>query len=242
MCGKTHTDSLTWSLVVESITTASGERLGGGTGGWRQYKTNTWHVITFLFIYLFYIFLYCPFSKTACIQKTYFCFLRASLSSEASSTDNKHRKLVVAHQLVATVGIHCRKHNFLRLMTNIRARESIHVLLLKEKQIHNDLLLLHFMLKQNFTSAMNCTQKIKYNLLLFYNSVVSVFSSAYKQTHTLRFSKSINYIAYRRYLTIRNIVLLNYFRSLSQQRTTPSPYCKTLWCSFVTNHVNNWGI
>lgn len=185
-------------------------------------------MITFLFIYLFYIFLYCPFSKTACIQKTYFCFLRASLSSEASSTDNKHRKLVVAHQLVATVGIHCRKHNFLRLMTNIRARESIHVLLLKEKQIHNDLLLLHFMLKQNFTSAMNCTQKIKYNLLLFYNSVVSVFSSAYKQTHTLRFSKSINYIAYRRYLTIRNIVVLNYFRSLSQQRTTPSPYCKTL--------------
>lgn len=117
-----------------------------------------------IFIYLFYIFLYCPFSKTACIQKTYFGFLRASLSSEASSTDNKHRKLVVAHQLVATVGIHCRKHNFLQLMTNIRARESIHVLLLKGKQIHNDLLLLllllHFMLKpymQNLTSAMNCT-------------------------------------------------------------------------------------
>jgi len=35
---KTHTDTLTWSLVVESITTASGARLGGGRGAWRKLK------------------------------------------------------------------------------------------------------------------------------------------------------------------------------------------------------------
>lgn len=82
---------------------------------------------------------------------------------------------------------------------------------------------------------------MKYNLLLFHNSVVSVFSSAYKHTHThtLRFSKSINYIAYRRYLTIRNIVLLNYFRSLSQQRTTPSPYCKRTVLEMITYRSYN---
>lgn len=33
-CSKTHTDSLTWSPVVDSITTASGARLGGGRGAW----------------------------------------------------------------------------------------------------------------------------------------------------------------------------------------------------------------
>lgn len=38
----------------------------------------------------------------------YFGFLGGSLPSKPSSSDNKHRKLVVADQLAAAVGVYCK--------------------------------------------------------------------------------------------------------------------------------------
>lgn len=39
-CSRPHTDTLTWSLVVQSVTTASGARFGGGRGAWWRSSTN----------------------------------------------------------------------------------------------------------------------------------------------------------------------------------------------------------
>lgn len=47
----------------------------------------------------------CPLNVT---WNTYFGFLGGSLPSKPSSSDHKHCKLVVGHQLVATVGVYCK--------------------------------------------------------------------------------------------------------------------------------------
>lgn len=39
---------------------------------------------------------------------TYFGLLRGPPSSKPSSSNHKHRELVVAHKLVAVVGVHCK--------------------------------------------------------------------------------------------------------------------------------------